>query len=154
LGLKPWSVDEDGSYWSKHDLKVTSSMTPTVTDTALISRATAVLNPRRLSPTVEVGDVGCALVTATGAAHVGVCIDATCGLGFCAEHAAVASMITRGESRIRAIVAVGREGAALSPCGRCRELIYQIDPGNVDTRILLKWQGNDFAPVASRALAT
>jgi cytidine deaminase len=99
-------------------------MTPTVTDTDLISRAAAVLNPRRLSPTVEVGDIGCALVTATGAVHVGVCIDATCGVGFCAEHAAVASMITNG-------------GAVLSPCGRCRELICQIDPGNVDTRILL-----------------
>jgi cytidine deaminase len=46
-------------------------------------------------------------------------------------------MITHGESRIRTIVAVGREGAVLSPCGRCRELICQIDPGNVDTRILL-----------------
>jgi len=25
----------------------------------------------------------------------------------------------------------------LSPCGRCRELIYQVDPGNAETRVLL-----------------
>jgi hypothetical protein len=67
---------------AKDDLKVTAPLTPTVADTDLISRATAVLNPRRLSPTVEVGDVGCALVTVAGAVHVGVCIDATYGLGF------------------------------------------------------------------------
>ena len=113
-------------------------MVAKVTDADLIARATALLDPRRLSPTVEAGSVGCALVTATGAIYVGVCIDATCGLGFCAEHAAVASMITDRQSRISTIVAVDKKGAILSPCGRCRELICQIDPGNVDTRILLK----------------
>jgi cytidine deaminase len=108
-----------------------------IADADLISRATAVLNPRRLSPTVEVGDVGCALVTTSGAIHVGVCIDAKCGVGFCAEHAAIASMVTHGESRIHTIVAVDWQKKILSPCGRCRELISQIDPGNGDTRILL-----------------
>lgn len=110
---------------------------PAISDEDLVSRATAVLMPRRLSPTVEVGEVGCALVTASGAVHVGVCIDATCGIGFCAEHAAIASMVTHRESRIETIVAVDSEGNVLPPCGRCRELICQIDPGNLETRILL-----------------
>jgi cytidine deaminase len=109
---------------------------PVISDEDLVSRATAVLMPRRLSPTVEVGEVGCALVTASGAVHVGVCIDATCGIGFCAEHAAIASM-THRESRIETIVAVDSEGNVLPPCGRCRELICQIDSGNLETRILL-----------------
>jgi cytidine deaminase len=110
---------------------------PAISDEDLVSRATAVLMPRRLSPTVEVGEVGCALVTASGAVHVGVCIDATCGIGFCAEHATIASMVTHRESRIETIVAVDSEGNVLPPCGRCRELICQIDPGNLETRILL-----------------
>ncbi|WP_457797844.1 cytidine deaminase family protein [Methylocystis sp. S23] len=110
---------------------------PVISDEDLVSRATAVLMPRRLSPTVEVGEVGCALVTASGAVHVGVCIDATCGIGFCAEHAAIASMVTHRESRIETIVAVDSEGNVLPPCGRCRELICQIDSGNLETRILL-----------------
>jgi cytidine deaminase len=112
-------------------------MTPAITDADLILRATALLNPRRLSKTVGVGDVACALVTASGAVHVGVCIVASCGIGFCAEHAAIASMVTHGESRIHTIVAVDRNGKPLSPCGRCRELIAQIDAENVETRILL-----------------
>jgi cytidine deaminase len=113
-------------------------MNPLVTDIDLISRATALLKPRRLSSTVEVASVGCALVTSTGAVHVGVCIDAACGIGFCAEHAAIASMITHGESHIHTIVAVGSGGrGALPPCGRCRELICQVDPRNIETRILL-----------------
>jgi cytidine deaminase len=53
------------------------------------------------------------------------------------SYAAVASMITRGESHIHIIVAVNWDGTVLSPCGRCRELICQVDPANVDTRILL-----------------
>jgi cytidine deaminase len=110
---------------------------PAISDAELTARAAALINPRRLSPTVEVGDVGCALVTGTGAVHVGICIDVTCGIGFCAEHAAAASMVTGGESRIHTIVAVGWEGKVLSPCGRCRELIAQIDPSNADTRVLL-----------------
>src|SRR5437016_4403614 len=88
-----------------------------MTDSDLIARAMALVCPRRLSPKVEAGGVGCALVTATGALHVGVCMDAACGLGFCAEQAAIASMITHGESRIDTIVAVRGDGMVLPPCG-------------------------------------
>ena len=112
-------------------------MSSSISDAELISRAKAIVNPRYISRTVEVATVGSALITETGAVHVGVCIDAACGIGFCAEHAAVASMITSGESRIQTIVAVGKRGSVLSPCGRCRELLWQIHPGNADTRIIM-----------------
>ena len=106
-------------------------------DTDLIAAARAVVNPRRLSPTVEVGGVGAALVTASGRIFTGVCIDAACGIGFCAEAGAVAAMITAGESRIEAIVAVHWQGAILPPCGRCRELVVQVDDDNAGTRVIL-----------------
>ena len=108
-----------------------------MTDEALIAAARSVLNPRRLSPTVEVAGVGAALRTASGAVYLGVCIDAASGIGFCAEHSAIAAMITAGEPRIDAIVAVDRDGTILPPCGRCREFIAQVDPGNADTRVIL-----------------
>jgi cytidine deaminase len=61
--------------------------------------------------------------------------------GFCAEHSAIAAMVTAGEYRISAIVAVWRDDAdrlyVLPPCGRCREFIRQIDPGNLDTSVVL-----------------
>jgi cytidine deaminase len=108
-----------------------------MTDLDLIAAARAVLNPRRLTRSVEVAGVGAALRTASGAIYVGVCIDAQCGIGFCAEHAAVAAMITAGESRIMDIVAVDWDGSILPPCGRCRELVVQVDDGNAETRVIL-----------------
>ena len=105
-----------------------------MSDLDLITAARAVLNPRRLTRTVEVGGVGAALRSVSGAVFTGVCIDAASGIGFCAEHAA---MITAGESRIMDIVAVDWDGSILPPCGRCRELVVQVDDGNAETRVIL-----------------
>jgi cytidine deaminase len=105
----------------------------------LIRRALAVVNPTKVGD-YTVGDVGAALVTATGSVFVGVCIDAGSGMGFCAEHSAIAAMVTAGEFRIERIVAVwsGSEGACvLSPCGRCREFIRQMHPDNLQTEVVL-----------------
>jgi cytidine deaminase len=109
-----------------------------IDDQDLIRKAIQVLNPRRLSTTVEVGGVGSALVTDKGNVYVGVCIDAGCSIGFCAEHNAIGNMITNGESKIISIVAVGWDRQILPPCGRCRELIFQVDPYNVETRVILR----------------
>jgi cytidine deaminase len=106
-------------------------------DADLIAAARAVVNPRRLTASVEVGGVGSALRTATGRIFTGVCIDTQCSMGFCAEHAAIAAMITAGESQITDIVAVGEDGAILPPCGRCRELVVQVDHCNAETRVIL-----------------
>jgi cytidine deaminase len=32
---------------------------------------------------------------------------------------------------------VAEDGRILPPCGRCRELILQVDPGNGATRVIL-----------------
>ena len=48
-------------------------------------------------------------------------------MGFCAEHAAIAAMITAGENRITKVIAVYEDGTIIPPCGRCREFICQ-DP--------------------------
>ena len=109
-----------------------------INDEELIGKAKDVVNPRRLSSSVEVGGVGSALVTDKGNVYVGVCIDTACSLGFCAEHNAIGNMVTNGESRIASIVAVDWDGTILSPCGRCREFIYQVDKDNTNTRVLLK----------------
>ncbi|QPP05866.1 cytidine deaminase [Streptomyces bathyalis] len=112
----------------------------TVSDDELITAATDVLNPHRVGDRLF-GDVGSALVTAAGNVYRGVCIDTGSGTGFCAEHAAVAAMVTAREYRIAKIVAVWRsdEGLlhVLPPCGRCREFVRQIDPGNIGTEVVL-----------------
>jgi cytidine deaminase len=98
----------------------------------LIEKARAVLNPRQLGHGNSAGDVACALRSASGNLYYGVCIDVSSGIGFCAEHAAIAAMITAGESAIARIVAVWGENTVLPPCGRCREFMYQVDEANYE----------------------
>ena len=106
----------------------------------LIAAAEAVLRPHRVGDRLF-GDVAAVLVTDAGRRFSGVCIDTASGTGFCAEHSAIAAMVTAGEYRISAVVAVWRDEQSrlyvLPPCGRCRELIRQVDPGNLDTMVFL-----------------
>ncbi|APV50955.1 hypothetical protein BWI17_15430 [Betaproteobacteria bacterium GR16-43] len=83
------------------------------------------------------GCVGSALVTDRGRVFTGVNIALQCGIGFCAEHSAVAEMVRNGETRIVAIVATTADGTIIPPCGRCRELIYQIDKTNLEARVIV-----------------
>lgn len=99
--------------------------------------ATKTLNSRQLEENAWAGQVAAALVTKNGNVYTGVCIDVPCSMGFCAEHAAIAAMITAGENRIEKIVAVKEDTGIVAPCGRCREFMYQIHYGNLETEILL-----------------
>lgn len=76
-------------------------------------------------------------MTTSGRVYSGVSIDTACSLGFCAEHAAIAEMLKARESSIELIVAVDQTGAIAAPCGRCRELIWQVDPRNAATRVVV-----------------
>jgi len=68
-------------------------------------------------------------------------MDLGSGIGSCAEHAAVAAMVTAREYQVAAIVAVWRDEEerlfVLPPCGRCRELLRQIDRRNLDSDVVL-----------------
>ena len=86
--------------------------------TKLYQKAVEVLNPRQVSESLEAGGVAAALVTDKGNVYRGVCIDTACSLGFCAEHAAVAAMLTAGEDRVEKNCGGGVPGgyhAALRP---------------------------------------
>ena len=110
-----------------------------ITNSELIAKAITMLKPRDLYLGNTAGGVACALVSAAGNVYCGVCIDIGSGIGFCAEHAAIAAMITAGESRIAKIVAVWGQGTVLPPCGRCRELIYEIDEANLNHTEVILW---------------
>ena len=113
-----------------------------MTNEELILRAARVLEPRTTTNGRLMGDVGATLLTDKGNLYSGVCIDTGSGTGFCAEHSAIAAMVTSGEYRIAKIVAVWRDERdgklyVLPPCGRCREFIRQIHEGNLETEIVL-----------------
>ena len=97
--------------------------------------AAATLSPRQISEDIEVGGVAAALVTDKGNVYRGICIDTACSMGFCAEHAAIAAMLTAGEDKVAQIVAVNWDKTVLPPCGRCREFLLQL--GNPETQVLV-----------------
>lgn len=85
----------------------------------------------------KVGHVACALETVSGIVYTGICIDVPCSIGICAEQVAIAEMLKHGETKIKRIVAVYEDGSILSPCGRCRELISQLDLDNENTVVAI-----------------
>jgi cytidine deaminase len=102
----------------------------------LIAAARAVVGDMRLNREASAGGVGAAIRTAGGNVCTGICIDLPSGLGFCAEVAAIAQMVTHRETRIDTVVAVAKD-AILPPCGRCRETMAQFDARNLDCRVIV-----------------
>lgn len=80
--------------------------------------------------------VAAAILAKSGRTYTGICIHVSCGIGFCAEHAAIAEMVKGGDTEIDSIVAVSEQGV-LAPCGRCRELMVQVDPYNFEAQVAL-----------------
>lgn len=106
-------------------------------DTELIATATGLVGDYCPGPDCSAGGVAAALVTTAGNVYTGVCVDTSCSMGFCAEHAAVAEMLKARESEIRTIVAVTSPEGIIAPCGRCRELLWQVNPRNCETRVIV-----------------
>ena len=113
----------------------------------LYAAARAVQRPRTVSPFLEAGGVAAAILTRGGNIYVGVCIDAACSLGMCAERNAVANMLTNGESRIEKLVAVMPDGRAGPPCGACRELLMQLDRESGAIEVLLDYEARRVVPL-------
>lgn len=113
-----------------------------MTNQELIEKAASVIRHHKDGQT-SYGDVGCALLSDSGKIYQGVCIDMRSSMGFCAEHSAIAAMIASGEEpHVKKIVAVWKndqgDNYILSPCGRCREFMYQIDKRNRETEVVLE----------------
>lgn len=85
------------------------------------------------------GTVAAALYSNVGHLYTGISIDLACGIGFCAEHSAIAEMLKNRETGIHMIVATNME-KILPPCGRCRELMVQINKNNLNARVIIDEQ--------------
>ena len=109
----------------------------TITNDELINKAKSVIKPHKVKHGFTTSDCGCALLTSEGNVYLGVSIDTCSSMGFCAEHSAIAAMITGGEYKIKKIVAVLEDGKVLPPCGRCREFMYQVDGDNLEADVII-----------------
>lgn len=75
--------------------------------------------------------VGAALLTAKGEMFTGCNVEnASYGLSNCAERTAIFSAVAQSgpELDIRAIAVVNDQGVSCSPCGACRQVIYEFGP--------------------------
>jgi cytidine deaminase len=108
-----------------------------MTEAELIATASALAGEFRTSEDCVAGGVAAALISRSGRVYTGICVETACSMGFCAEHAAVAEMLKARESEIALVVAVSASSGIVSPCGRCRELLWQLNPANRATRVIL-----------------
>ena len=70
--------------------------------------------------------VGVAALVDDGRIVVGCNVEnASYGLTLCAECGLVSSLLASGGGRLVAVYCVDAKGAALMPCGRCRQLLYE-----------------------------
>lgn len=103
----------------------------------LIKKARNIAIIKQLTNEAISGQVGCVLVANKGNIFTGISLSAACGIGACAEYSAIMEMLKTGESQITKIVAASNDGKILPPCGRCRELFFEINRNNLQTQIIL-----------------
>ena len=87
------------------------------------------------------GSVGCALLTEKGNIYTGVCVEMQPEAHICAEQNAISEMKKAGESKINKIVATWKDEKGdfyvVSPCGRCRQAMYDVNSDNLNSDIIL-----------------
>src|ERR1700731_62020 len=75
--------------------------------------------------------VGSAVLTTTGKVFVGCNVEnASYGMTNCAERTAIFSAVAQlgPKIEIRAVTVVNDQGVPCSPCGACRQVIYEFGP--------------------------
>ncbi len=91
----------------------------------LLERA-AGARSRALAP-VSGFKVGAALLCASGRVFEGCNIEnRTLNLGLCAERVALLSALSAGERRFEAIAVAARSDEPVTPCGACRQLLWEF----------------------------
>ena len=71
--------------------------------------------------------VGAAVRGESGALYPGCNVEnAAFPLGSCAEASAISAMVMAGERRILEVLVIGKGPALVSPCGGCRQRLYEF----------------------------
>lgn len=107
-------------------------MDPTIA--TMISKAYKTLS-NSYSPYSKFSVASC-ICTDKNNLHTGVNVEnSSYGLTVCAETSAICSMISSGERRIKSLVVLAGTNLLCSPCGACRQRIYEFS--TPDTLIYL-----------------
>jgi cytidine deaminase len=101
------------------------------TDQTRLLEAAAAAQQRAYAPYSKFF-VGAAVLTESGNVYTGCNVEnASYGLTNCAERTAIFKAVSEeGPAvRIRAIAVTNAQNVACSPCGACRQVIYEFGPG-------------------------
>lgn len=102
-------------------------MTPADDEAALIAAAAAARGAARC--TYSGFAVGCALRDQDGRIWTGANVEnASYTLGLCAERVAIFYALTHGARTIDRIAIITGADAPTSPCGACRQILYEFAP--------------------------
>lgn len=87
--------------------------------------------------------------------YTGVNIENSCyPLGICAESTAICKMVLAGEQRIKSIVVLAGNNLLCSPCGACRQRIYEFSTPSTlihlcnDNTVLKSFTIDELLPLA------
>ena len=74
--------------------------------------------------------IGAAVLTSDGSVYAGCNVEnASYGLSCCAERTAIFKAVSEGARRIAAIAVVGKSDEFTTPCGACRQVMVEFNPG-------------------------
>lgn len=98
--------------------------------------------------------VGAAVLTSDGRVFTGCNVEnSSYGLTNCAERTAIFSAVAEGavsvEHDLVAVAVVNRDGVPCSPCGACRQVIFEFGP---DAVILYRANGGEVTEAITRDL--
>jgi cytidine deaminase len=98
--------------------------------------------------------VGAAILTESGDIFTGCNVEnSSYGLTNCAERTAIFTAVAAGalsaEHALLAVAVVHRQGAACSPCGACRQVIFEFGP---EAAVLYRAQSGEIAQTTAREL--
>ena len=99
--------------------------------TQIIHEAHQLARPITPSEHCKAGTVGSVIISRSGKKYTGICLDFSCSLGFCAEHAAIAEMLKAHESEIALVVAVNSDGSVRELKGAGRPLMNENDRAEI-----------------------
>jgi cytidine deaminase len=119
-------------------------------DWATLRRAAAEAATRSYSP-YSGFPVGAAGLLRDGTVLLGTNVEnASYNVGICAETALVGVLVAGGHGRgdLTAVAVTDPDGADLSPCGRCRQLLHEMGGGTllVNERPMDEWLPGAFGP--------
>ena len=101
-------------------------MTPTDDDWARLREAARRMTERSYAPYSEVR-VGAAALTDDGRVVTGCNVEnVSSGIGICAEVNLCGHLVAGGGGRLVALSVVAGDGLPISPCGRCRQFLYEF----------------------------